>query len=398
MKKVLLVDDDPMIVELMSPVLHALGIRDITVSVDGSEALSVIDADKEKLSLILCDLRMPGMDGIEFLRHLGERHYSGDIIIISGSDNRLLESVYDLAQAHQLNILAALEKPVTTKALAEALKNTSPAHAQRHATESPVSLDATELERALRGGELVSYFQPKVDVQSGHIDGVETLVRWNHPDYGVVTPDRFIPMAEESGLIDALTQTVFFQAMRYAAAWQRMGLKLQVAVNVSVHNLQQLELPEMLIDTASSLGIDPSGITIEVTESRLMQNLTSALEILTRLYLQGVKLSIDDFGTGYSSMEQLRRIPFNELKIDRSFVNRADHDQAAMAILESSVDLAKKLNMTLVAEGVETKEEWDLVKGLGCDLVQGYYISKPMSGNDIPGWISSWDKVRPLWT
>lgn len=397
MGKVLLIDDDPMMEELMLPVLKALGMGDIIVANEGKEALDIIDEEAETISLILCDLRMPGMDGIEFLRHLGAREYAGEVIIISGTDVRLLESVYDLGVAHKLSILGALEKPVTTKALAEVLKHKPKKSSVKPEHDLSVALDATELARALRAGEIVSYFQPKVDIATHSIDGVETLVRWHHPDYGVVFPDRFIPMAEESGIIEDLTETVFYQAMRYAAAWQRMGLDLNVAVNVSVHNLQRLDLPETLMATASTLDIDPSVITIEVTESRLMQNLTSALEILSRLYLQGVKLSIDDFGTGYSSMEQLRRIPFHELKIDRSFISRAEHDTAAMAILESSVELGKKLNMTLVAEGVETREQWNMVEELGCNKVQGFFVSKAIIGNDIPGWISSWEKVKKLW-
>ncbi len=390
MSKVLLIDDDPLMAELLTPVLSTLGMKEVIVAEDGVTALAHVDREIDTLPLVLCDLRMPGMDGIEFLRHLGSREFRGDVIIISGSDNRLLETVYDLAKAHRLNILAALEKPVTIKALGDALQQRQNSVPRAPIPVSEVVLDRDELARALRAGEILSYFQPKVDVKTRRIEGVETLVRWQHPDYGLIPPDRFISLAEECGLIDELTETVFFQAMRYAAAWQRMGLKLQVAVNISVNNLARLELPEILLSMASSLGIEPSMITIEVTESRLMENLTSALEILTRLYMKGVSLSIDDFGTGYSSMEQLRRVPFNELKIDRSFVSRADSDSAAMAIMESSVELAKKLNMSIVAEGVETAEQWQLVDKMGCDKIQGYYVAKPMGGNDIFAWVDSW--------
>ncbi len=394
MSKVLLVDDDPLMVELMRPVLAALNFPDVVVGEDGSKALALIEQSTDELSLILCDLRMPGMDGIEFLRHLGNRGYSGDVVIVSSTDQRLLDTVYDLARAHELNILAALEKPVSIKALADALKRRVPVAPPSPHERDPVVLDEIELARALRAGEIISWFQPKVDIDTRKVYGVETLVRWQHPDYGMVSPDRFIPMAEESGLIDELTETVFFQAMRYAAAWRRMGLSLQVAVNISVHNLQRLELPEVLMAIASSLGIEPTSITIEVTESRLMENLASALEILTRLYLKGVNLSIDDFGTGYSSLEQLRRIPFNELKIDRSFVSRADSDSAARTILESSVELGRKLNMAIVAEGVESEAQWQLVRELGCTSVQGYGVARPMGGNQIPAWVESWESSR----
>ncbi len=396
MNKVLLIDDDPMMGELMSPVLSALGMDDIAIANDGDTALQWVDGDKEQPALILCDLRMPGMDGIRFLRHLSERHYQGEIVIMSGENSRLLETVYDLGIARQLDIRGALEKPITSKALARVLKNqsrTSPATKE----ESLPLLNSEDLARGLRAGEIVAQYQPKVDIATRKIDGVETLVRWYHKDLGLIVPDRFIPMAEHSRLIDELTETVIYQALRSAAGWKKLGLHIPVAINVSVHNLQRLDLPDWLFATAASLGVDPTLITIEVTESRLMENLTDALEILTRLSLQGINLSIDDFGTGYASMDQLRRIPFNELKVDRSFVSRAHYDTAAMAILESSVELGKKLGMTLVAEGVESRSQWQMVEKLGCNKVQGFYVSKAMNGSDIPGWVEVWDKTRKFW-
>jgi EAL domain-containing protein (putative c-di-GMP-specific phosphodiesterase class I) len=304
--------------------------------------------------------------------------------------------VYDLGIARQLHIRGALEKPITRNALATVLKSASQVTPVNESESTPL-LNADDLARGLRAGEIVAHFQPKVDIATRKIDGVETLVRWFHKDLGLIVPDRFIPLAESSRLIDELTETVFYQALRNAAGWKKLGMTMPVAINVSVHNLQRLDLPDWLFSTASSMGVELTQITIEVTESRLMENLTDALEILTRLSLQGVNLSIDDFGTGYASMEQLRRIPFNELKIDRSFVGRANQDPAAMAILESSVDLGKKLGMTLIAEGVESRSQWQMVEKLGCHKVQGFYVSKAMNGSDIPGWVDVWDQTRKYW-
>jgi EAL domain-containing protein (putative c-di-GMP-specific phosphodiesterase class I)/ActR/RegA family two-component response regulator len=398
MNRVLLIDDDPMMGELLSPVLTALGMDDVTIANDGDKALQWVDNDnnKEQPALILCDLRMPGMDGIRFLRHLSERHYQGEIVIMSGGNNRLLETVYDLGIARQLDIRGALVKPITSNALAKVLKSHNKASPVIKEESLPL-LNSEDLARGLRAGEIVTQFQPKVDITTRKIDGVETLVRWYHKDLGLIAPDRFIPIAEHSRLIDELTETVIYQALRNAAAWRKQGLRIPVAVNVSVHNLQRLDLPDWLVSTATSLGVELTQITIEVTESRLMENLADALEILTRLSLQGVNLSIDDFGTGYASLDQLRRIPFNELKIDRSFVSRAHYDTAAMAILESSVGLGKKLGMSLVAEGVESRSQWQMVEKLGCHKVQGFYVSKAMNGSDIPSWIEVWDKTRKFW-
>ncbi len=396
MNKVLLIDDDPMMGELMSPLLNSLGMNNITIANDGGKALEWVDNEDETPSLIFCDLRMPGMDGIRFLRHLSERRYTGEIIIMSGSSSRLLETVYDLGIARQLHIRGALEKPITSVALTKLLKG----GIKRDPTAEPepeLPFDSSDLARGLRAGELITHFQPKVDIATRKIDGVEALLRWFHKDLGLIVPERFIPVAERTRLIDELTESVFYQALHHAAEWKKLGLTIPVSINVSVYNLQRLDLPDWLLGTAASMGIEPEMITIEVTESRLMENLADALEILTRLSLQGVNLSIDDFGTGYASMDQLRRIPFNELKIDRSFVGRAHYDNAAMAILESSAELGKKLGMTLVAEGVESRAQWQMVEKLGCHKVQGFYVSKAMDSKDIPGWIDVWEQTRKFW-
>ena len=219
---------------------------------------------------------------------------------------------------------------------------------------------------------------------------MEALVRWQHPDKGLIRLDSFILVAEKHGLIDKLTKKVFKQAMEHTAHMKSEGYDLGISVNMSVDSLHDLQWPEFFIHHAKNVGIDPSKITLEVTESRLMENITSALEILTRLSINKVKLSIDDFGTGYSSFEQLQRIPFSELKIDRSFVCRAPYEPSARAILETSVDLAKKLGLVIVAEGVETQEEWDTLMHLECDQVQGYIVAKPMLLDKFLLWIRQW--------
>jgi len=225
--------------------------------------------------------------------------------------------------------------------------------------------------------------------------GVESLVRWQDPERGLMGPGALIPVAEESGLINDLTNAIFKAAMAQSGAWLAEGLDFKVSVNVSVENLDQFDFPDFVVDTAAREGVSPSSVILEVTESRIMADVLKPLEILTRLRMKGFGLSIDDYGTGASSMQQLRRIPFTELKIDREFVAGAPVDDEARAMLVSSVGLGKDLGLTTVAEGVETQEEWDLVAALGDDVVQGYFVAKPMSGEAIAGWIEDYRSAPP---
>jgi EAL domain-containing protein (putative c-di-GMP-specific phosphodiesterase class I) len=249
------------------------------------------------------------------------------------------------------------------------------------------SITPAELEVAIRRDELDTYFQPKVDIASGRVVGIEALARWNHPHKGLIKPDSFIPMAEDHGLIGKLSDVVCIKALEYAARLKTNGLPLNIAINLSVDSLSDLDWPEKISATLQKYGLEPSNISFEITESRLMEHLSVALDILSRLSLKRFNLSIDDFGTGYSSMEQLQRIPFSEFKIDRAFVHGAAREASAQAILESSILLAKKLNMKVVAEGVENKEDWDLVARLGCDQVQGYYVARPMPFAQLLKWL-----------
>jgi len=387
--RILAVDDDKFMLNVIVRALKGVGIENVFTATDGERALAVLDSQGDGVDVLLCDLNMPGMDGVEFLRHVAERKFQGGVVVISGEDDRILKSAERLAQAHNLRILGALPKPVTRQGLAQVLGRLGTT-AQRGPSYGAELITEEELRRGIHGDEIIVFFQPKVEIATRRVLGVESLVRWNHPTQGIVGPNAFIPVAEKWGLIDPLTDAVFMKAMKQAAFWRTEGLDLKVAVNISVESLNRFDFPELIVSRAAEQGIDPSHVMLEVTESRLMQDITKSLEILTRLRLKRIGLSIDDFGTGYSSMAQLQRIPFEELKIDRAFVHGATQDSAARAILESSVDLANKLHMTVVAEGVETQEDWDLVAQQGVQLVQGYFVAKPMPGEDLCEWIAEW--------
>jgi EAL domain-containing protein (putative c-di-GMP-specific phosphodiesterase class I) len=282
-----------------------------------------------------------------------------------------------------------MEKPVTQVKLSELLRTLDQIKSEKSLIMSN-ALTVQDLSEAISQDKMVTYFQPKVDISTQRVVGLEALVRWEHPTEGILHPNTFVPMAENNGLIFELTMSVCQQVLAHAVRLQKEGFDLNIGINISVDALNDLDWPDKIEAETRNAGLQPSSITFEITESRLMENISVALDILNRLSLKRFNLSIDDFGTGYSSMEQLQRIPFSELKMDRAFVRGASEDSSARAILESNHMLAKKLNMSIVAEGVETQEDWDLVTELGCDQAQGYFIARPMPIDDLCVWLRSW--------
>lgn len=388
--KTLLVDDDPFALKLLARQLNGLGISDILSCERATEALMELEAGTSEVGLIFCDLQMPEMDGVEFIRQLVRLHYAGSLVLVSGEDGRILQTAEKLSRAHQLRVLGALNKPVLPEQLRQVLaRHSMPGGRVAHPMRKTYS--ANELGHAIGSGHLLNHYQPKVDVSSGKLRGVETLVRWQHPSDGLVFPDQFIATAEEHGLIDDLTRTVLTQALHQARLWQEAGLDMHVAVNVSMDNLGSLEFPEFVVQAANRAGVSTETLILEVTESRLMTNPLASLDILTRLRLKHISLSIDDFGTGHSSLAQLRDIPFDELKVDHSFVHGAWEDSSLRAIFEGSLGMAQHLGMQVVAEGVEDQEDWTFLRSSGPHLAQGYFIGRPMQAAKLADWMVEWD-------
>ena len=308
-------------------------------------------------------------------------------MLFSAQDERVLETACNLADAYNLKILGALSKPVLSQELKKLLVKSRTTSEKTPQTQNAI-LPVNELRQAISNDQIVPFFQPQLDVVTKKLHAVEVLARWEHPTRGILLPSLFIPIAEESGLIDALTRSILRQSLAQLGTWfSCTGERFSISINLSTDSLCQIDLPEQLVDLAKINEIPCSFIILEITESRLLQNLASSLDVLVRLRLKGFGLSIDDFGTGYSCLDQLNKIPFNELKIDRAFVHGASHNLASKAILESSIELARKLKMQVVAEGVESIEDWELVASLKCDFAQGYYVAKPMSASNFSLWV-----------
>ncbi len=389
--RIILLDDDPLMLLLLSRMLKQLGYTNLVACGTGEAALRQLEGSSASVDLIMLDINMPEMDGIEFIRRLAACRYTGSLILVSGEGGRVFDSVARLIEAQHLNALGHLHKPVQPEQLAALMRrlkrNVGNGILQAAA---PHAYDVEELRAAIAGGQLVNHYQPKVLLETGELVGVECLVRWQHPQDGLVYPDQFIGLATAQGLIADLTRAVAAAAMQQAKAWWREGYRVPVAVNVTMDDLTALDFPDVLEALATAAAVEPQLITLEVTEGQMLRNLSTVLDVLSRLQLKRFQLSIDDFGTGHSSLAQLRDLPFDELKIDRGFVHGATGDTTRQAICIASIRMAHQLRMRVVAEGIETREDWELMRHLGCDFGQGYFIARPMPAASLVGWIKSW--------
>ena len=391
---VMMVEDDPATLSALRCALKKNGAANIQCQPNALRALTQLIGGESTVDLILCDLRMPRMDGVEFFRSLAEIGYQGGLILVSGEDGRVIDMMTKLARVQQLNLLGSLEKPVKAPALGALIERWSkPAPAAETAIAKPVS--AAEIKQAIANRELMNFYQPQVAVATGAVTGVESLLRWQRGGEGIVGPGRFIGVAESQGLIEEITRYVLREALTQSRVWQDQGLQFLVSVNVTMDDLAQLDFPEFLASEASRAGVAPPTVVLEVTERRLMMDPMAVFDVLTRLRLKGFRLSIDDFGTGYSSLAQLRDIAFDELKVDLSFVHGAAKDPKLRAIVEGSRGIAQQLGMTVVAEGVEDREDWEFIRQARCDLAQGYYIAKPIPAEQFADAIADWHRRLP---
>ncbi|QDW65838.1 EAL domain-containing response regulator [Luteimonas granuli] len=399
--KILVVDDDDFTTRLLHIQLRAMGLRNsgytgIELCARGEDALQRVGARAEGFGLVFCDLRMPGMDGVEFVRHLAESGFRGGLVLMSGAESRVLQAAEQLARSQGLRVLGTLSKPVQPDAL-RALLEAGAVDAVEPATASaqvaPAS-DATALEAAIASGDLFNLYQPKVELGSGEVVGVEAQARWRRPGGDIAMPADFLPLAEEAGLVGPLARLVLTNALRDARCWSGTGPELDVAVNLSMANLASLDLPERISRLAEAAGFPLERLVLELSETRLPTRPQDQLDIMTRLRLKGVRLAIDEFGTGFSNLAQLREMPFSELKIDRGVVRGAAKDPSRRAIVQAALVLARELDAHAVAEGLDDVDDLACVRGLGCHLGQGALVAGPMPASELAAWIRGWPARR----
>ncbi|OGS90110.1 MAG: hypothetical protein A2Z95_08425 [Gallionellales bacterium GWA2_60_18] len=375
----LVVEDDDFQRQMLVNMLYSLGAASISGACNGRQALEAIrEADAKPVDIALCDLNMPEMDGMEFLRHLSQEHPDIAVIITSAVDSKLLASVGKMTRMYGVRLLGAIGKPIMPAQLQELISKHGTPENQRQQPAAAKNFTLDEILQGIRADQFEPFFQPKVDLKTGWLVGAEALARWLHPEHGVIGPYAFIPALEQSGNIDDLTFRILRKSASACRAFHALGHLLTISVNLSLVSLNDTALADRITRTVREAGIDPQYIVLEITESAAMTEVAPALENLARLCMNGFALSIDDYGTGYSSLQQLTRIAFSELKIDQSFIKDFSDNKALRIMVESSIDMAHKLMVKSVAEGVETQEDCIALKNMGCDTVQGYIIAEPM--------------------
>jgi len=385
--RLLVVDDEPGIVAFIKEVAEDMGYA--VESTDGPAQFAALIADFNP-SVVMLDLQLPQADGVELLRNLSDARSHAQVLLISGMDRRILSATHELGISRGVSMLGLLAKPLMIEDLEAKLAE---------AFQAVCLLDAVELQRGIDAREIHPYFQPKAyltEEGGWHLGGVEALARWEHPELGLIMPDEFIALAEETGKIGALTEHMLMCSLKQVRAWADAGLELRCAVNLPPSLVTDLDFPDRVADLLKRYQLDGRHLILEITETAVMQQPTLTMDILTRLRVKRISLSLDDFGTGYSSLTQLYQMPFDELKIDKSLVMNIPNTREANTMVSSLIDLGHNLGLNICAEGVESRAALDLLATLGCDSCQGFFISRAVPAADIEQLVSRWNHASSV--
>lgn len=381
--KFMVVEDDDFQRGIIVFMLGSLGVTEIREASNGRQALDILHT-VQSIDIVICDMDMPEMDGMEFLRHISLENKAVSVLILSVLDGKLLTSIESMSKGYGIKLLGVVEKPLSLTQLETLISEYKrPVKKSQPAAPEENRFTLQEILDAVSDRQFEPHFQAKLNIESGEIIGAEALARWNHPQHGLIAPYAFIPQLEQAGELDELTFLMLEKSVMASRMLHEKDYPVSISVNLSLTSLTDTKLADRITHIVSKGGVDPHRIVLEITESAAMTDVAPALETLARLRMRGFGLSIDDYGTGYASMQQLTRIAFTELKIDQSFVKDFANNPALRIIVGSSIDMAHKLGVKSVAEGVETQQDWDTLKSMGCDTAQGYLISKPLNLKDF---------------
>ncbi len=387
-RELIVVDDDPDITEPVRVAASTQGFDPVFTT----NFHEFVERCRNDTTAILVSLRVGETDGVEILRFLSSERCQATVILAGAVSPRVMKAALRLARAYRLRVAGTLVKPFDAGDLLALLEQID--DIDRDPTlKRPALIGSDDMLDAVRREEFDVVYQPKIRTRSLEFVGVEALVRWQHPHLGELPPDTFIALAERTGLIDRITELVLDMAFSQWAQWNRNGLTVKLAVNISARSLSEMDLPDRIEQIASRHRVPCNKVVLEITESWLGQDTITALDILTRLRMKGFELSVDDFGTGYATMLQLKQIPYSEIKLDQAFIRDAATDRESRSIVEAAIALGQKLGLCVVAEGIEKQADWDLIAELGCDEGQGFYIARPMPGEAIPDWLEHWNET-----
>jgi EAL domain-containing protein (putative c-di-GMP-specific phosphodiesterase class I)/ActR/RegA family two-component response regulator len=371
----LVLDDDP---DMCAFIVHAAA--SMGYAATSATEFSGFKANlSAETSVVVLDLMMPNVDGIQVIRYLSDQRFSSEVILISGYDNKVLNVATQLAKTLGLNVRASIQKPIKLDELC-AILGRPVEGGQRSLTSvagGETFTDPKSIRQAITDDQLLVHYQPQFEIRTRKLRGVEALVRWRHPRRALLPAAAFVEAFERCGLIDELTWVVVRKILADKRTWHSELTRIPVALNISANSLSDLSLPEKLVRVIQDHGGSTSDFVLEITESGLVNQLHTALDILARMRLKGLHLSIDDFGTGYAMMQQLQRVPARELKLDMTFVQAMLVDQSADVIVRKTIELAHDLDMCVVAEGVETVDQLNKLSEYGCDVAQGYLLGRP---------------------
>jgi EAL domain-containing protein (putative c-di-GMP-specific phosphodiesterase class I)/CheY-like chemotaxis protein len=386
----LVAEGDARLRKSLCDMLGNLGASKITEVPDGQSALNCFqDAYAPAVNIAIVDIGLAGMDGLELIRSLSALNCRARVIMIGALENNLLFTIETMAQAYGLELLGTLSKPVKEQALRELIQHYAPPPPLSVSPPAPMFTFA-QVGEGLQARQFEPYFQPKIALETGHIKGLEVFARWIHPEHGVLGPSSFIDALEENSRIDFLDWCMIEKAVERCRQFQDQSLPVEISLNVAPETLAHPSFIQQISACVGRHGVLPMYLTFEMPESSVLTNDPSFLERLVRLRMAGYGLAIDDYGTGRSNLQLLARVPFTELKIDRSFVDGASRRRALGTVLSSCLGLARSLDRESCAVGVETRQDWDFLQGLGCTYAQGYHIARPMPADAFPGWIRDW--------
>ncbi len=385
---VLIVDDDPIQIAILTAYFSDLNLKTILGAKNSIAALETLANHPDNIDLIVSDIQMPGMDGIEFMRYLKAKKYTGGLAIMSGVEENLLDHAARLATLHELQLIGSISKPLNKSSL-DKLFLESPTPSADGLPAIQPKFTGSDFISAMQNGGIAPYYQPKIDVVSGRVIGAEALARWHSPEHGIISPDKFIPFAEENGFIEELTFIIFEKVLSDIGALVRIDPNLKIAFNLSPRLINNVRLPEQIFSRLNSWNVESKSVSFEITENSILDLDPATLEVLSRLRIYDFDVAIDDFGTGSANIHTLKDFPYSELKIDKSFISTMTTDRFSNETVIAAIALARERDMQIVAEGVEDRNTLDIIREMGIEYAQGYYFGKPMTTEEFRNYLIS---------